>query len=389
MKVTIRDKETLSAIPPLEAAAYLRSRGWNESVVLPQKGAFWRWQDSDGNEFEIALPHDRRLGDFVQRMGDLLNTLEVAEQRSQFDILRDIMSTAADVVSVPASYAKAADGSMPINDGVALTQLARDMMMAAACATVDPRPAYLRRKPTRAVEYIESLRLGLPERGSYVLNIVSRVPPGLKSATGQLMLPVEDPFERQVTITLATALAESQKAAVSAATSGDIESFHHAVRSGVSANLCEALAGLRKFVDTSKGLAINFSWSRTRPVPESVPNRIVFGDDAMLVIGEAGRLLLATAPQEDFELHGMVFRLERAGDAEIGNIVVLGFIDEQPRKISLELGPKDYDLAVLAHRDRLPIVCSGDLVKEGRMFSLQNPRHFAIEQDDGFGEQVP
>jgi hypothetical protein len=368
-------------------------------------------------------------------MGDLLNTLEVAEQRSQFDILRDIMSTAADVVSVPASYATAADGSMPINDGVALTQLARDMMMAAACATVDPRPAYLRgceffvictlarlsrpirkrwldqvlrrmvfrrisirltknsqplrRKPTRAVEYIESLRLGLPDRGSYVLNIVSRVPPGLKSATGQLMLPVEDPFERQVTITLATALAESQKAAVSAATSGDIESFRHAVRSGVSANLCEALTGLRKFVDTSKGLAINFSWSRTRPVSESVPNRIVFGDDAMLVIGEAGRLLLATAPQEDFELHGMVFRLERAGDAEIGNIVVLGFIDEQPRKISLELGPKDYDLAVLAHRDRLPIVCSGDLVKEGRMFSLQNPRHFAIEQDDGFGEQVP
>jgi hypothetical protein len=326
---------------------------------------------------------DRQVGDFLQRMSDLLKTLEVAEQRSQLGILRDITSTAADVVSVPANYAEAADGSMPINDGVSFTQLARDMMLAAACAAVNPRPAYLRRKPTRAVEYLNALRLGLPERGSFVLNIVSRVPPALKTATGRLMFPVEDPFERQVTITLARALAATQQAAVSAASSGDLDSFRDAIQAGVSANLCEALAGLGAFVDMTKGLEIGFSWSRTRPAPPSVSNRVILSDDSMLVIREAGRLLRASSPQEDFELYGVVFRLERALDAESGKIVVLGFVDGQPRRITVELTAKDYDLAVRAHKERLPIICSGDLVKEGRSFTLQNPRHFAVESEDG------
>jgi hypothetical protein len=173
------------------------------------------------------------------------------------------------------------------------------------------------------------------------------------------------------------------QAAVSAAASGDFDSFRDAVKSGVSANLCEALAGLSQYVDTSKGLAINFSWSRTRTTAPKARGRIVLADDVVLVIREAGRLLRATALQEDFELHGMVFRLEREHEAEVGRIIVLGLVDGRPRKISVELTPKDYILAIRAHEEGLSVVCSGDLVKEGRSFALQNPRHFSVESDDG------
>ena len=39
MNVTIRDRDALASIPPLEAAAYLRSRGWQENRVVPKEGS--------------------------------------------------------------------------------------------------------------------------------------------------------------------------------------------------------------------------------------------------------------------------------------------------------------------------------------------------------------
>ena len=55
--------------------------------------------------------------------------------------------------------------------------------------------------------------MGQTERGSYVLTILSPVPPELRPAQGTL-LPVEpeDPYERLVTLTLMNALAALQRA---------------------------------------------------------------------------------------------------------------------------------------------------------------------------------
>jgi hypothetical protein len=383
VNVSIRDKDALASIPPLEAAAYLRSRGWHEHRVLPKRGSFWVLKDNSGEEYEAALPLDRDVGDFPLRMSELLRVLEVVEKRSQLEILRDIMSTASDVISIPANYSDAVDGSIPINDGVSFTQQARDLMMAAACSTAAPRPAYLRRKPAKAVEYLNALRLGLPERGSYVLNIFSKVPPFLKAAGGQLTLPSDEPFERQVTITLARALWVIRRASAAAAATGDLEWAQKAVRSGVSANLCEALVALRQFTDVSKGFAVNFSWSRTRPAPQNVPTRVTMTNDVLLVVDEIGRILRATAPREDFKLNGLVVRLAKDRGDEHGKVVVSAPVEGQDRRISVELDAKNYDLAIQAHKEGMRVSCLGDLLKDGVTYRLQNPRGFAVAPDGG------
>ncbi|MCU0542674.1 MAG: hypothetical protein MUE44_10830 [Oscillatoriaceae cyanobacterium Prado104] len=43
------------------------------------------------------------------------------------------------------------------------------------------------------------------------------------------------------------------------------------------------------------------------------------------------------------------------------------------------LAKRDYIKAIKADRERLPIVCTGDLIKERGHFTLKKPRHFAID----------
>ena len=52
-------------------------------------------------------------------------------------------------------------------------------MPSAARAAVDPHPSYHLRKVTEATDYLESVRLGPAERGSYVLTVFSSVQPRL------------------------------------------------------------------------------------------------------------------------------------------------------------------------------------------------------------------
>jgi hypothetical protein len=101
-----------------------------------------------------------------------------------------------------------------LEQAVAFVERSRDMVLAAACAAITKRPYFATRKPTRATEYLSRVRMGQTERGSYVLTILSPVAPELV-AECQLPLDLEmpEPYERQVTRTLAEALAAMAQAA--------------------------------------------------------------------------------------------------------------------------------------------------------------------------------
>jgi hypothetical protein len=125
------------------------------------------------------------------------------------------------------------------------------------------------------------------------------------------------------------------------------------------------------------GLAFHFSWLAFRPAP--LPRRVRVLADALPVIREAGRILQETSPQEKFVLSGMVVRLERPEGAAVGAVGIVAYIDGRPRPVNVELrGPED-DLAIRAHQERLPVVYTGELVREGRALMLRNPRDFGLE----------
>ena len=375
MRATVRDSESLSALRPLELVSYLRASGWRQQQVVPDRSATWVKRNARGEEYELLLPL-ARFQDFPTRISDLLRTLELAEDRSQIEILNDLTSTAADIVRVVSQNPDVADGSIPVDDAVALIEKSRDMMLAAACSVIEHRAYYPPRKFGRALDYLRGVRIGQTERGSYIVTILSRVPPAL----AEVDRDVPAPYERQVTQLLASGLNHVHTAAVEAAASGSMDAFRAAINVGVSANLCDAVVGMAGGVDANRSISMNFSWSRTRPQVNQGPPRVIFQADEIPLIFEAGRILRESTPIEEFEVEGSVIALDRPGGEEVGTVTVLGFVDERPRRIRMQLRDPDYHIAVQAHDQRVPVYCVGELVKEGRTFNLQQPRHFRLFQ---------
>jgi len=379
MRARVHDSQALEAIRSLEVISYLRATGWTQRDVRPERYSVWSRGNGHG-DYEVTVPLSR-FKDFALRMSEVLETLESSEGRSQLQILADLSISNADVVRISSNIAETADGTIPIEDAVALVQKARDAVLAAACSAIEPRAYFAPRKFDQALDYVRKVKMGQTERGSYTVTVVSKVAPVLQQQPiGELEEPdVEEPYERRVVRTLGTGITTIRAAAEVAAATGSLESFEEGIGSGVSANLCNALVGMVQDREFVRGLEFGFSWSRTRPqIQQEVPTHILISPDSLPVIEEAGRLLRAISPREEFELIGIVVKLDRQPDERFGRVTVLGFIEDRTHSIRMELAGEDYTKAVTAHDERKLIFARGDLFKEGRSYVLKEPRGLQI-----------
>lgn len=383
MKAAIQDAATLRALKPLELAAYLRAKGWRQQPEFERKSSLWLNENDTGEEVDIFLPLNRDVADYALRISEALRTLASVEKRSQLDVMNDLLTFSVDLIRVRAPGAALENGSLPIDQAVAFVERARDLILAAACAAINKRGCFATRKPTLAMEYMNRVRMGQTERGSFVLTILSPVTPKLSPGEEQLRLPSipePDPYERQVTLTLIDALTALEDAAGRAAVSGQMKPFEDAVSRGVSANLCYAVKGLSEISDAD-GLDIRVSWSPSRPVDEKTPSLVTFSADRIPSIAEAGRMFKETAPAEDYDIEGVVTKLSRGIEASDGDVAITGYVDGRLRKIAVHLESDAYGKAIRAHEERQTVSCTGDLVKIGRGYRLQSPRHFRIDTD--------
>lgn len=370
MKGSIQDAKILNGLRPLDLIAYLRSNQWQEAQKL-ENGAFWVKGDQ-----EILLPLDATLKDFPNRMADALGVLEEVEKRSQFEIFEDLVITNADVIR-PRLIGVNGDGSISLEQGTAIHQEARNLMLAAACSTIEKRSLFAKRKPEQAMNYLNHARFGMPQRGSYILTIISPVSPKIagKDLFGN-ELETEEPFERKTVKTLAKALYAAEQACREVATSGDIEPMKKAVASGVSANLCEAIIGLYR-ASGDKGIQFSFSWTPMRGIPADVVSQTSISSDAIPFLEETARVFRETEAVDDSEALGTVFKLEHQ-DGEQGKVTIVGSVDGIPRRVTMELSGADHQNAIRSYKEQIPLVCIGTLAREGRSWILKTPREVRL-----------
>jgi hypothetical protein len=299
MRVDIRDVKAVEALRPLEVAAYLRAKGWMQKHATPGREVIWTIV-TNGEEYEILLPLDQTTPDFALRMGDLLHILAEVERRSQAWVYEDLLTTTADVLRIRIDDPDLIDGSMPIDGHVQIAQKTRDLLLAAACEVSEPRRVWHTHKPARATKRLRHVRIGQSQRDSYVITVVSRVPPLLHTTPGHMeLVETEPPYERQVMNTLARGLLMLDRAAEQATLTADLISFDQAVHLGVSANLCDAVTGLWGGGDGYRTLEFLFSWSAARPPEADIPTSVTFAADRIPVIREASRLLREKVPITD------------------------------------------------------------------------------------------
>lgn len=237
----------------------------------------------------------------------------------------------------------------------------------------------------QSVHSMRKARLGQTEHGSYVLTLLSPVAPQLNVHSESDLFP-DEPFERTVVQTLARSVGLTMAAAEKSATSTEpnFEPFQQAVSGGVSANLCEGIAG---FFNTADPTAIELSvaWALNRPSPNETPSRIRISSDLIPTIQEAARLFRVYDKLDGYELKGPVIKLERSEGDPFGWVTIHAPVEDATRKVTIMLADPDYQLAVRAHAEHRYVHVVGSVVREGRTYRLEKPTGFELAPDDEDG----
>ncbi|ESQ88978.1 hypothetical protein ABAC460_14450 [Asticcacaulis sp. AC460] len=385
MRATVTDANAIAALKPQNIIGYLKAKGWTK--YSEKRGAFSVWINDRFPDAEVVVPSKREASDFVTRLGSILPELESAEQRSQVDILRDLLNSGFDIMRLAARSPFTTDGSIRIGDGVHLFEHAREMLLAGACAAVKPRAVFHSRKPQPALEYMDQARLGQTEHGSYVLTILSPVAPLLHAYSDEELFP-EEPFARRVVKTLTKAIALTVDAADAAIVDTDFSPFQNAVQGGVSANLCEALAGFFKISDPTE-MSFSVGWALNRPMPEQeAPGKITITNDIIPMIEEAAKTFRQKDTLEAYPVTGPVVKLERPENSESGVVTIWANVEGVVRKLNLTLNEAEYKLATEAHKNYSPIKVVGDVKKQGRSYVIANPINFDVIKDSDDADAV-
>ena len=257
MKASIRDQKALLAVSPAALSAYARATGWSKTVTYGDHSDVYTGKGRP----EIILPRTQRLGDYANVVSQLIDIFARVAEMDELALYRDLVTADRDLIRVQAANDDD-NGSVAVSDAISLLDGARDMLLAAACSLRDPRPLYRAGANREASDYLNQVRLGQTEQGSFVISLLTPViPPPIQLALSPELAADDDPIERQMTKRLAGALAATRQA-TERTVGGDAEAFSKAVEYGVSANLCDALA---KLIEPFPVLDTSLVWARTRP----------------------------------------------------------------------------------------------------------------------------
>ena len=92
MKAIVCDGAVLSSLNPLAVEDYLRKKGWWERNRIGDRVSIWTRDSYSEDNLKIQLPLDSGFDDYPQRMYEIIGILEKAENRSQIDIVSELIS---------------------------------------------------------------------------------------------------------------------------------------------------------------------------------------------------------------------------------------------------------------------------------------------------------
>lgn len=376
-------REPLSSVlDPRNIEVYLLAHGW-EDKTRNDKFSVWRQAGEPESPNYLFVPLLEGPADYEERLRDVVARLVEEEDRDFETVLTNLRYATSDLVRISLVSPRVGPGELPIEDGRKLFDGARDLMWSAACAAVQPRANYGPKAPATAKDYLDGVRLGQTERGSYVVTVISDVqPPEQQALIPDDAAHLDVPFERQVTTALMQALVATKSAAeqVIREHSNVGDTFEDVVEQGVSANLCAALAKMGE-EQTAAEVRIHMNWAASRPPTiEAEPVGVRFEPSTLPVLGEAVQALRQLGPFDDEVVEGFVIRLNRGKDeAAIGSIVIEGSAHGAKRNVHVELPDDQYHLAIKAHDERHPVRIRGTLAKRGRNWVLSEPGQLRLE----------
>ncbi|GGK73296.1 hypothetical protein [Streptomyces flaveus] len=382
-------EQALLEIRPELLRRYLTAQGWFLVQEQP-RAEVWATDLPDGR-MEVLLPKDSRLVDFVRRLRDLFDTVAVVEDREPASVLHAIGAAQTDVHSVRLQPEGLPSGTVWLAEGSRAVASLRDLFISATyrattwLAHQQPRPVEPGRKSNQVYDFLSRrVLLGLTRPGSYILT--AEIPLNAR-APEQLSIDAQGryggiPLARRVSEAFYEGAAAAHTAAQHASVhDGDLSAFADQAGEGLSANVCEALAGL-----SSNGkipFVLQTEWASALPLDRPA-GLLEFRPELITQLQRGADYLREHFGRQGVSLRGIITKMERDTTTGPGRVILLGRPDDQPAsramRVYIEVSAADYDRLGRAHLDGQEVVVQGDLERIGNRWHLVRVQSSTVEE---------
>lgn len=366
-------RERLVALEPDQLETYLASQGWRCDGNLSNLASIWHRPESSAYDAEVIAPSSKLAKDYHDRMVDAVLAIAAYEEREPIETASALTGHSADQVRVRVIHKDVVAGTIPLSDGILLNLRARDLLVSSAMSATSKRKHFSGKRPPETREFLNSLRLGQTEVGSYVVNVIAPLSPAGRNE--QDSIPTTS-VTRMITANLSAGLDALLDAIHDFKENDDLTVFNEAVNAGVSANMCDALLGLSgERHERSFEVTITPS---SRDTFKSEPRTFLFDTTEVKILETASEYYKDNYVLPDQTIRGFIKRLDRPATEESGTITVEATILNTEKHVAIELGPEEYLDAVNAHKMREVIECHGDVSVKARSARLLNPSDFRV-----------
>jgi hypothetical protein len=346
-----------------ELSAYLRLEGWRPSESGPL-AQLWTREDLPGEG--LLLAQRETASDYGKRVEILLQDLARFEERPAEQVHDDIALVFHDVTRVRAAHPDLIDDTIPFSAGLHLFQAAQKIVRAAAAATIRRQGSFGNSWPLRAREHAQNIRLGLTQRGSYILPIISLArpaPPVSDDPQIELDIEVEESlFDRRVLATMSDALTTLHDLTVRADRRPSPQEVAEAVHEGVSRELCTAIDTALSQESVAE-LDVTFDWSRAARAPRDTADAVKFPSDSRENVEYVARSLKNVRVAREHVLFGRITYLHHEADDDVsgGEVGMETIIERRRRTIWFDLDEASYQSAVRYHGEKRRVMVRGIL----------------------------
>jgi hypothetical protein len=157
VNLDIRDPSLLASVRPANVESYLRSGGWQPTIIEEGLYSVWRLAGiPDG--YEVRVPLEIDADGYAQRIKELLQELGSVERRSTFCVFLDLRDWNCDAIWICFAPRPCVDYPS-VSAAIATLESGRELLTAIACSLIDPQPWYARRRPEEALDYVAALEV--------------------------------------------------------------------------------------------------------------------------------------------------------------------------------------------------------------------------------------
>ncbi|MDD5412150.1 MAG: hypothetical protein PHF31_12190 [Methylobacter sp.] len=371
-------QQLIKEISRNQFTGYLKNKGWIIDGKIGDQAIIWHRPEESNYENEIIQPTTKATRGFTQRIKEAIDTLVEFEKRNAIRIVEDILNLYADLVKIRVVHTDVEGGTIPLDDGVLLVEKARELLVASTLSTFKKQRYFSGNRSKEAQDYLEQLRLGQTEIGSFVISLISpiQIQSQNQNDANQTSLT------RSVTTNLARSLNAISNAINKYAETGDIFHFEEVVLCGVSANLCDALIGLSGS-SKARNFVISIQAAGAECENQDISTQHSFTPLQVPVLERASEYYKGNFVINGYVVSGVVTGMKHQPEDDFGMITVNSLVNSSGKNISVQLCMEDYWKAVHAHESGAYVACTGDLLVANRSARLIEPRDFKVNINHG------